>query len=188
LLTYFKMAERRNILEEIIIPEGIEAKIEDNILKLKKGEDELKRVLNKKINIKIENNKIILEVKKTTKKEKKIFWTLYAHIKNMIKGLEEGFKYKLQIVSVHFPITASIENNEIIIKNFLGEKKERKEKIIPNVNIDINKDIIEISSKFIESAGQMAANLEKLTKIRKKDRRIFQDGIYITEKPRRKFL
>jgi large subunit ribosomal protein L9e len=45
----------------------------------------------------------------------------------MIQGLTEGFKYKLQAVSVHFPITMKIDEakNELMIKNFLGEKKDR---------------------------------------------------------------
>ena len=113
-----------------------------------------------------------------------------AHIKNMIKGLTEGFKYKLQIANVHFPMNVSHdkENNELIIKNFLGEKQDRIVKLIPGVEIKVDKETIEIESFDIEKAGQCAANIEKGAKVRNKDRRIFQDGIFIIEKPGRSFL
>ena len=80
------------------------------------------------------------------------------------------------------------ENNEIIIKNFLGEKQDRIVKLIEGVNVKIDKETIELDSIDIEKAGQCAANIEKAAKVRNKDRRIFQDGIFIIEKPRRKFL
>jgi large subunit ribosomal protein L6 len=35
-----------------------------------------------------------------------------------------------------------------------------------------------------EECGQTAANLEQATKIKDKDPRVFQDGIYIVEKPK----
>ncbi len=181
---------RPDIREEIEIPKGITASIEENVLIIKKDDNELKRELNPLIKIKIEGNKIILEAKKSTKREKRVFGTFTAHIKNIIKGLNEKFKYRAQAASVHFPMTLSIdkEKNELIVKNFLGEKTDRRIKLVKGVDVKINKDIIEIESENKELAGQCAANIEKGTKIRNKDRRVYQDGIYIVEKPGRTLL
>jgi len=76
-----------------------------------------------------------------------------------------------------------VEGDEIIIKNFLGEKIPRKAKILPNTSVEIKSNQIIVSSSNIEFAGQTAANIERATKIKKRDRRIFQDGIFIIEKP-----
>jgi large subunit ribosomal protein L6 len=182
--------DRKDLKKEIIIPEGITANIEENKIIMKKESNELQRRLEGKIDIKIEKDKIILESKKTTKNERKIFGTINAHINNMIKGLTEGFKYKLQIANVHFPMNVSHdkENNEIVIKNFLGEKQDRRVKLVEGVEVKVDKETIELESFDIEKAGQCAANIEKGAKVKNKDRRIFQDGIFIIEKPGRTFL
>jgi len=182
--------KRPDLKEEIKIPEGLTASIEDHILIIKKGDNELKRELSPLIQIKVEGDKIILENKKVTKREKRILGTFVAHIKNIIKGLNEKFKYRLQAVSVHFPMTLSIdkEKNELLVKNFLGEKTDRRIKLVNGVDVKINKDIIEIESSDKELAGQCSANIEKGTKVRNRDRRIYQDGIYIIEKPGRVLL
>ncbi|MGV8152087.1 MAG: 50S ribosomal protein L6 [Candidatus Nanoarchaeia archaeon] len=178
---------KKDILIKVKIPEGISTKISEDYIIFSKQNHEIKRRLNKLVNLKIEGDEIIIESKKSGKNKKKIAGALEAHIKNMIKGLEEKFLYKLQIVSVHFPITSSIDKgtNELVIKNFLGEKIDRRMKIMPNTEVKIDKDIITIESFDKEAAGQTAANFEKGSKIRFRDRRIFQDGIYITEKPGR---
>src|SRR3989344_4144954 len=182
--------KRPDLKEEIKIPEGLTASIEDHILIIKKGDNELKRELSPLIQIKVEGDKIILENKKVTKREKRILGTFVAHIKNIIKGLNEKFKYRLQAVSVHFPMTLSIdkEKNELLVINFLGEKTDRRIKLVNGVDVKINKDIIEIESSDKELAGQCSANIEKGTKVRNRDRRIYQDGIYIIEKPGRVLL
>ena len=175
-----------NLAEEIEIPSGISASIENNELILSKDGKKVRRKMISPIEAKIDGNKIIVSSKKSGKKEKKVFGSMKAHIRNMILGLNEGFIYKLQAVSVHFPITLKIENNQLHVKNFLGEKKDRVIELVDGVEVNINKDIIELESADIEKAGSVAANIEKGTKVRKRDRRIFQDGIFITEKPGRK--
>lgn len=183
------MVEKEKLKQEIEIPEGISVNIENDEIIMKKDSRELKRRLNSRVNVKIQEKKIIVE-SGTSKNEKKIFGTTKAHIRNMIKGLTKGFKYKLQISTVHFPISVEHDKakNQLIVKNFLGEKKDRIIKLVEGVDIKIDKEFIEIESINIEKAGQCAANIEKGTKVKKKDRRIFQDGIFIIEKPTRRFL
>ncbi len=177
-----KMSKKLGELKiEIEIPQDIGVEVKDNEVIAKKDGKEIKRKFPKVI-VEKKENKIIIKTKGATKREKKQINTINAHIKNIIKGLQEKFVYKLQICSVHFPMNVSINENEMIIKNFLGEKKERKAKILPNVEVKIEKDIVIVESVDKEAAGQTAANIERATKIKNRDRRIFQDGIFIIEK------
>ena len=179
--TFIKM--KKNILQEIEIPNDVEASIEDNILVIKGKEGENKRKFNtNKLIFEKKDNKIIIGNKKATKREKKMINTSVAHIKNMIQGVQKKFEYTLKIVSSHFQISVEIKANEAIIKNFLGEKIPRKSKILEGANVKIEGDMIIVTSYDKEIAGQTAANFEKNTRIRMKDRRIFQDGIFITNK------
>lgn len=175
---------RKEISEKIKIPAGIEVEIDKRMIKLKKEGKEISREYSG-CSVKKENDELLLYCKKATKREKKQIKTLIAHIKNMIRGLENKFSYKLQICSVHFPMSVSIdkEKREVLIKNFLGEVKPRVARVSNDVDVKIEKEIITVESYDKEKAGQTAANIEKAGKIRNRDRRTFQDGIFITEKP-----
>jgi len=179
-----------DLIEEIEIPEGLSAEIDENMLTIRKGDKENKRKINTLIEVKIEGNRIILSCKRNKKTERKMFGTNKAHIRNMIKGLTEGFTYKLAIANVHFPMNVSFDKgkNSLIVKNFLGERKDRIIKLVDGPEVRVNKDIIEITYHDIEKAGDCATKIEKGTKVRNKDRRIYQDGIFITEKPGRIYL
>src|SRR4030043_682709 len=100
----FKMVVEKSLKEEIKIPEGINVELKNLKIIMKKNNDELQVKLNSRIKTKIEGDKIILEAKKATRNNKKMFGTIKAHIKNMIKGLTKKFKYRLQISNVHFPM------------------------------------------------------------------------------------
>ena len=85
------------------------------------------------------------------------------------------------------PIPASAcvilnNKNEIVIKNFLGEKVPRVLKIKEGAKVKIDGEIVLVESCDKEIAGQVAADIEKLTVIKNRDNRIFQDGIHIINK------
>ena len=135
-----------------------------------------------KIRMKIEDNKFIVESDNDRRKIKAMVGTIAAHVRNMINGVTKGYEYKLKIVYSHFPITVELNGNEIIIKNFFGEKKPRKAKIKGDVKVEIKgKDII-VSGINLEDVSQTAANIEQATRLTGRDRRIFYDGIYVYEK------
>jgi len=127
---------KKDIKETIEIPEGINVEIVENKITMKKDSNELIRTI-PEVEIKKQDNKIEISKKASTKNDKKLIKTFMAHIQNMIKGLEEKFIYKLQICSVHFPMNVEKQGNEIIIKNFLGETKERKAKLLDNVDVKV---------------------------------------------------
>jgi len=174
---------KKELFQKITIPEGIEAKIEGSEIVIKGPEGELRKNFKTgKMDFEIKDGKIIIGDKKSTKTEKKMMNTIKAHIKNMIKGVQKKFEYQLKICFSHFPFTVKMEGNQAIIKNFLGEKVDRQCPIPKNVEVKLEKDIIVINSTDKELAGQAAANFETATKIRGRDRRIFQGGIFMINK------
>ncbi len=175
---------KRLIEEKIEIPHGFVCKYENKIFSCKKDSVEsLRKIDVPNIEISIENNKIYFRCKRATKKEKKIVNSFIKHINNFFQGLNEKFVYKLELCNVHFPMTLKIDKDMLIINNFLGEKTPRHARILSNVDVQIKGQSISLSSFDKEAAGQTAGNIESATKVRNRDRRIFQDGIYIVSKP-----
>lgn len=116
------------------------------------------------------------------KKLKAMVRTFAAHIDNLIKGVREGFEYRLKIVYSHFPIKVRVEGREVVIENFLGEKYPRRAKIAGRANVEVKGNEIIVSGIDKEECGQTAANLELTTKIKNLDNRVFQDGIYLVKR------
>jgi large subunit ribosomal protein L6 len=177
-------------METIVkIPEGVEVEIDKFKVRVKGKLGEVERdFYNRGVANILKFEKLDGEIKVIIDKEgvkgKALIGTIKKHILNLFKGVAEGFEYKLKVVYTHFPISVELKDNEFIVRNFLGQKDVKKTKIPGNVKIDISKDEIRVFSINKELAGQVAASLERLTKLSKKDRRKFQDGIFIYEKPK----
>ncbi len=179
------MTTKDKIIENIEIPDGVTLTIDRHTFNVKGPKGEIfKKFVHPNIKITLKEKSLNLEsVRKHSKNEKRFLMTFSAHIKNMIQGVTEGFIYKLKICSGHFPMNVSIEGNNVIIKNFLGEKIPRKSKIALGVKAQVKGDEIIIESCDIALAGQTASNIEQATRVKARDRRIFMDGIWITSKP-----
>jgi large subunit ribosomal protein L6 len=116
------------------------------------------------------------------KKEAALVGTIHSHIQNMIKGVQEGWTYKLKIVFSHFPISAKIQNKTVLIENFTGERRSRRAKIIGDVKVKVEAEDILVQGINLEDVSQTSANIEQATKVKRKDPRVFLDGLYVYER------
>lgn len=172
-----------DLKREIELKPGVTAQLEGSLLKVKGPKGEVSRVfLHPKISVSLEGNKVVLFAPRSTKREKTMIGSFESHIVNMIKGVQAPFVYRLRICSGHFPMNVSVSGNEVVIKNFLGEAVPRKVDIIKGAEVKVNGEEIVVTSTDIEVAGQTAAKIESACRITNRDRRIFQDGCYITHK------
>ncbi|HZY91391.1 MAG TPA: 50S ribosomal protein L6 [Thermoplasmata archaeon] len=105
-----------------------------------------------------------------------------AHLRNMAGGVTTGFEAKMKIVAAHFPMKVSVKEHELVIENFLGEKYPRSASLVPGVDAKVDGDFVLLSGYDVEHVGQSSANIERATRIRDYDPRVFQDGIYIVER------
>ena len=178
-----KGRRKEKITKAIGLPDNVTASLNGRYLLIKGPKGEVKRELKQRnVSIKIEDKKIILESEGSTKTDKKMFGSLMAHVKNMVKGSLQNHFYLLKICSGHFPMNVSIASNKLIIKNLLGEKVPRVLQLKENVDVKVEGDIIHVASASKEIAGQVAADIEQLTRRPGYDTRIFQDGCYIISK------
>ncbi|MBW2991956.1 50S ribosomal protein L6 [Candidatus Woesearchaeota archaeon] len=175
--------KQKILSEEIEIPDGVEVFVSGNLVSVKGPKGENKRNLaNPKVKIEKKDNKIVVSAKKATKREKRDIGTFKSHITSLVKGVSEPFVYKLKICSGHFPMNVTATKEELKVKNFLGETVPRVLKLREGVDVKVEGDSVIVESVDKEAAGQTAADIEQLTRITNRDRRIFQDGIWITEK------
>jgi large subunit ribosomal protein L6 len=135
-----------------------------------------------KLNLDYAENTLRIWVENPRKKQASLVNTIASHVKNMIKGVTDGFTYKLKIVFIHFPMTINVQGNRVVVNNFVGERSPRIAKIYGNVQVKVDGDDIIVTGNDIEAVAQTAANIQQSTHIRNKDLRKFLDGIYVYQK------
>ncbi|MCD6461188.1 MAG: 50S ribosomal protein L6 [Thermoplasmata archaeon] len=168
------------IEKRIPVPEGVTITLQDNILSVKGEKGEITRRFNDpKLSLSHENGEIVIFTDLPRKREKALVGTWEAHVKNMLKGVTQGFTYRMKLVYAHFPVKVSVKGDQVIIDNFVGEKSPRKARIVEGTKVSVKGDQIIIEGVDKEKVGQTMANIEQATRIKGYDPRVFQDGIYL---------
>ena len=176
-----------HVSHQIKLPEGLGASIEGHTVKITKDGNSISReFVHNTVAIRESDGGLEVHCTLPRKSEKAIAGTWAAHLRNMVRGINEGFEYRLKAVFSHFPMSLKVEGNKFTITNMLGEKVPRVAKL-PWTPVDVqvqvqNKTDIIVSGPDREKVGQTAANIEKACKVKKRDPRVFQDGVYITSK------
>lgn len=172
--------------DEIEVPEKVQVAIDCGLVTVKGPLGEVSRkLLDVNVEVVKQGNSVFVVINTGRAKHRALMGTFGAHIRNMVHGVTEGFECNMKIVYAHFPIKASVKGDTFVIENFLGEKHPRRADIIGKTKVAVKGDQVVVSGLEIEEVGQTAANIERATKIKRLDPRIFQDGIYITKKAKR---
>lgn len=163
------------------IPKGISVTLEDRIITVQGKLGTIEKDFTKlPAFLTIEKNILKIQPYGSRRKDFAISNTAKSIINNMIKGVQNGYKYKMKVVFAHFPITVKVKDGRVYVENFFGERKARISKIVgPSTKVAVEGEDIVISGPHIEDVSQTAANIELSTKVKNKDQRVFLDGIYI---------
>lgn len=138
----------------IEIPDGVEVKLDKNILIVRGPKGELKRKINKKIKLDINQ-----DIKVSS--QDSALWGLYRSlINNMVIGVAKGFEKKLEIVGIGYK--GEIKNNKLIMG--LGYSHPVEMSIPKELEVKIDKNIISVSGIDNQLVGQFAANTKKQRK------------------------
>ena len=173
----------KDLKRTLDIPEGVTVVLEGNTISVTGPRGSSVRELwYPGIVIALEENQVTVDSPNPRKKQAAMMGTITSHINNMIKGVTNGYTYRMKIVYSHFPIQLKVVGDHLSIGNFLGEKKPRKAKIQGDSKVETKGDEVIVSGIAIEDVGQTAANIQQATKIKRFDPRVFQDGIYVVEK------
>ena len=172
--------------KKLKLPESVNARVDGRSLVLTGPRGELKRDLSKMlvVHFSLSGNEITISVSKEGKRGKTMLHTAFAHVNNMVTGVTKGFRYTLEIFHVHFPIRVSVKDDTILINNFLGGKADVSIKKYPDVKVEVKGKQVIVEGLNLETVSQTAARIEQATKkkLRNKDRRVFRDGIYVSER------
>lgn len=170
---------------EATIPEGIEARLEGRTLAVKGPKGELSREFrHPKVTLELKGSKATIKSSEDRRRANAVVGTWASHIRNMCTGVTSGWEARLKVVHSHFPIKVNAEDDKLVVQNFLGERKPRVAKIPKGVKAESKKDEILVTGLEKESVGHACGNIERITRVSGRDKRIFQDGIYITDKPK----
>lgn len=169
--------------EEVEIPKGVTLTLKDGAITVKGKNGTLTRSFDHpRVKIEMAADKVTFSCEEPKRREAAVVGTFRAHLKNMVDGVTQHYEYKMKILYSHFPIKTAVKGDKFIIENFLGEKFPRSAKIVGETKITVKGDEVILTGPNVEAVGQSAANIEKATRIKDRDLRIFQDGIFITQK------
>jgi large subunit ribosomal protein L6 len=165
------------------LPEGVTASLVGRSLTVKGKLGEARKEFDRiNVNLALSGNRLTLSPFSKKKKDRVVMNTVLRLIHNMAVGVSKGYTYRLKVVYAHFPISVKTKEGAVLVENFVGERSPRVARIVGRCNVTVDGDDILVKGVSLEDVGQTAANIELATKIKRKDQRIFLDGVYIYQK------
>jgi large subunit ribosomal protein L6 len=147
--------------EPIEIPNNVEVNISDRKITVKGTKGTLAFDFGYEVDVKEENNKIIVEKIGKTQNAPALWGTTRAIIRNLIVGVSEGFKKQLELQGVGYKM--SVQGKKLVLH--LGFSHVVEKEIPEGLLVEIEKDIMTISGADKQVVGQFSAEIRSLKKV-----------------------
>lgn len=146
----------------IIIPTGVEIKIDKNKVSVKGPKGELNVDIKPFIGVEVKDNSIFVTVPNENLASQKAYWGLYRSlIANAVIGVSSGFEKKLELNGVGYSM--NLQGNKIVFN--LGFSHKIEFEAPAGIILNVDKNIITVSGTSKDLVGLTAAKIRKLRPI-----------------------
>lgn len=140
------------------IPDGVEVKVDGNLVFVKGPKGSLEQKFDKNMKIVLESEQILVERPNDLKKNKSLHGLTRSLIFNMIEGVKNGFVKKLEVNGVGYRVK---KQGKSLIMN-LGFSHQVVVDEVDGITVDVEgQNIIVVSGADKQKVGQFAANIRE---------------------------
>jgi len=144
----------------ILMTDSIEATFKDGVFVVKGPKGSLTRSFRPDISIVLNGKNVSLALKKENKQTRALWGTYASHIKNMVKGVNEGFEKKLVLEGVGYK--SQVNGDKLVLA--LGFSHPVEVLIPEGLTVKAEKNLLTISGMDKEAVGSFAAKVRDLKK------------------------
>jgi large subunit ribosomal protein L6 len=144
----------------IVIPDKTEVSMNSGVISVKGPKGAMERSFRSDISITIDGKNISLVPAKENNQTKALWGTYASHIKNMVKGVNEGFEKKLILEGVGFK--SQVNGNKLVLA--LGFSHPVEVEIPQGLNVRAEKNVLSFSGVDKELVGSFTAKIRALKK------------------------
>ena len=144
--------------QEILIPDGVEVKINGTKVEVKGSKGSLKIKTLPEILIERKDNTIHFSPKSDDLKSKAYWGLTRTLVSNMIEGVSKGFEKKLEINGVGFKVR--VEGNKLILD--VGFSHSVEIDAPEGIDFSVEKNVITVSGIDKELIGQVSAQIKRV--------------------------
>ncbi len=141
--------------QPVVIPAGIDVKLDGSVLSFKKGNVE--KLLDTKnfVDVKVEGNEVLFSTKGDDRQSRAFWGTFRSLANNIVIGLTDGYEKKLEINGVGY--RAAVKGNVLELQ--LGFSHPINYEFPKDISITVEKNLITIKGDDKQVVGQIAAEI-----------------------------
>lgn len=144
--------------QPVAIPTGVEVTLERGVLTVKGPKGTLTRRIPSSVVVTIENGVVTVTPVKGSDEARAMWGTIAAHVRNMVKGVTEGFTKQLEIEGVGY--RAEAQGNGV--KLSVGFSHPVVLATPEGIALTVEKNLITVTGADKEVVGQFAADIRKV--------------------------